>query len=74
MDLAGTFSRINPYNYASLYMLKHGLGELVALRNKLQGKVNFLGHPDWNAFCSCEDYEKSGRILKTLAQKCEQNF
>ena len=48
MDLANTFLQINPYNYASLYMLKHSLGELSAIKSNMQNRVNFLNHPDWN--------------------------
>ena len=56
MDLATAFLKINPYNYASLYIFKHSLGELVALKTKIQNKVNFLNHPDWSVFCSSEDF------------------
>lgn len=42
----------------------------------MQNKVNFMNssNSEWSSFCASEDYEKSGRILKSLIQKCEQNF
>lgn len=51
-DLATTFMKIMQYNYATLYMFKHGLGELVAIKNKMQNKINFVNHAEWPTFCA----------------------
>ena len=56
MDLANTLLKIMPYNYASLYMLKHGLGELVSMKGSMQNKVNFMNLPKWNSFISSADF------------------
>lgn len=74
MDLANAFGKINPYNYASLYILKHALGELYLLKTQLQNQENFLGVPDWDKYCMSEDYIKSNKILKSLMQKCQHSF
>lgn len=66
--------KIMPYNYATLYMFKHGLGELGALKSKMQNKVNFVNHAEWSAFCASEDYEITGRILKALTKRYEESF
>lgn len=73
-DLALTFSKINQYNYASLYILKHCLGELAVIRNHLANKYNFINHNEWNNFCNSEDYNRTRLLLEEIIKKTEQNF
>jgi hypothetical protein len=70
MDLAASFASINPYNYASLYILKHALGELGVLKGRMERRENIVGSNDWGVFCSSEDYKKSCNILNTLLDRC----